>query len=374
MLNKTKTMNVPFVDLVAQKQQIAVQVQEAINHVIDTSTFIMGPDLSKFEEAFAEFCGSEYAIGVDSGTSALEMILRAYEIGPGDEVITAANTFIATVLPISYVGATPILIDMDSETYNIDVTKIEQKITKKTKAIIPVHLYGQPVDMDKILDIANRHDLIVIEDACQAHGATYKEKRVGSIGNAAAFSFYPAKNLGAYGDGGMVVTNDFQIYKRIQKLRDYGQEKKYHHVEIGYNRRLDTLQAAILNVKLPLLDRWNEARRVNAALYGKLLNHPKIGLPQVINDVEPVWHLFVVQVDQREKLRNYLSEVGISTGIHYPIPIHLQPAYQHLGYQKGSFPITEQAAERIISLPMYAELSADMVSYVVEKTIGFLSE
>jgi dTDP-4-amino-4,6-dideoxygalactose transaminase len=302
------------------------------------------------------------------------MLLRAYEIGRGDEVITAANTFIATVLPISYVGATPILIDMDSETYNIDVTKIERQITKKTKAIIPVHLYGQPVDMDKILDIATRHDLIVIEDACQAHGATYKGKRIGSIGNAAAYSFYPAKNLGAYGDGGMVVTNDLQIYKRIQKLRDYGQEKKYHHVEIGYNRRLDTLQAAILNVKLPLLHSWNQARSVNAALYGKLLNHPKIGLPKVINDVEPVWHLYVVQVDQREELRKYLSEAGISTGIHYPIPIHLQPAYQHLGYQIGSFPITEQAAERIVSLPMYAELSAEMVSYVAEKILEFLSE
>jgi dTDP-4-amino-4,6-dideoxygalactose transaminase len=355
---------IPFVDLRAQTEPISDQINAAIQSVVDKTAFILGPDVANFEQNFAAFCETKYAVGVASGTSAIEMILRALEIGPGDEVITAANTFIATVLPISYVGAKPVLVDADPQTYNIDPAAIEAAITPRTRAIIPVHLYGQATDMDAILDIARRHDLLVIEDACQAHGARYKGKRVGSLGDAAAFSFYPAKNLGAWGDGGIVVTNNEKIASDIKKLRDYGQSKKYYHDHIGYNSRLDTVQAAVLNVKLPRLDAWNASRRQHAVQYEELLIGTDLMLPKTASFAEPVWHLYVIQVDNRDILREKLGERGVSSGIHYPIPIHLQVAYQLLGYQHGDFPVTEKAAERIISLPMYAELSSDMIEYV----------
>jgi dTDP-4-amino-4,6-dideoxygalactose transaminase len=316
----------------------------------------------------------DYGVGVDSGTSALELALRAYEIGPGDEVITAANTFIATVLAISYTGATPVLVDIDPESYNLDPARVEQVITSRTKAIVPVHLYGQPADMDPIVEIARRHHLVVIEDAAQAHGARYKGRRAGSLGDAAAFSFYPAKNLGAYGDGGMVVTNDSKIADSLRMLRNYGQSKKYHHQLKGFNRRLDTLQASVLRVKLKYIDQWNAARRRHARLYNKGLNESGLILPIEAEGSDSVFHLYVVRTDQREQLQRGLQQEGISTGIHYPIPIHLQPAYEDLGYQRGDFPITEQFAEQILSLPMYPELPGSAIEQTVAAVQACLPE
>ena len=359
-------MNVPFVDLKAQHRSLASELQPAIAAVLRRGDFILGEELSLFEEEFAAYCGVKHAIGVDSGTSALELVLRAFDIGTGDEVITAANTFIATALAISYTGARPILLDINPLAYNIEAACVEGAITERTRAIIPVHLYGQPADMDPIMRIAGKYGLVVIEDACQAHGATYRERRVGSIGDAAAFSFYPSKNLGACGDGGMVVTNDTAIAKRVGMLRDYGQTRKYHHDSIGYNRRLDTLQAAILRVKLPYLDAWNAARRQHAKLYGELLDHSSVDLPAEADSAEHVYHLYVIRVRDRDRLRAYLQDKGIATGIHYPIPIHLQPAYHGLGYQTGDFPNTERCAEQILSLPMYAELTPGSIEYVAE--------
>jgi len=341
---------------------------------MESTAFILGRDVTLFEEEFAAFCGTQYAIGVDSGTSALELALRAFGIGPGDEVITAANTFIATVLAISYTGATPVLVDIDPCTYTISVRELQAAITSRTKAIIPVHLYGQPADMEPILLLARQHGLIVLEDACQAHGAQYKEKRVGSLGHAAAFSFYPAKNLGCCGDGGMIVTNDQQLAEEVRMLRNYGQREKYHHVSLGYNRRLDTIQAAILRVKLQHLDEWNGMRREHARLYTQLLSNNGILLPVEENCAEPVWHLYVIRVNHRDALKDHLAEQGIGTGIHYPIPIHAQPAYQSLGYPPNAFPITTHYASQVLSLPMYAELTPDMIRYVVKTIKQFVSE
>ncbi|MBN1283786.1 MAG: DegT/DnrJ/EryC1/StrS family aminotransferase [Anaerolineae bacterium] len=357
-------LQVPFVDLKAQRATIKDELDAAIENVIANTAFILGPDVAKFEEAFAAFCGTKYAVGLDSGTSALELALRAFDIGPGDEVITAANTYIATALAISYVGATPVLVDIHPETYNINVDLIEDAITERTKAIMPVHLYGQPADMDPILAIADKHGLIVIEDSAQAHGARYKGKRAGSIGHAAGFSFYPAKNLGAYGDGGAVTTNDPTVADKLRMLRDYGQTKKYHHQIQGFNRRLDTLQAAILRVKLQYLDEWNAARRAHAQRYHELLADVEAHLPVVPDFAEPVWHLYVVRVEDRDGMRAHLAENGVGTGIHYPIPIHLQPAYAELGLKEGAFPVTEEYAKQLLSLPMYPEISPELIEHV----------
>jgi dTDP-4-amino-4,6-dideoxygalactose transaminase len=366
-----ETMRIPFVDLKAMQEPLMDEIEGAISQVLKNTAFILGEEVSLFEEAFASLCETDFAVGVDSGTSALDLALRAFDIGPGDEVITVANTFIATTLAITSTGAQPVLVDIDPETYNIDVAAVEAAITERTKAIIPVHLYGQPAEMDPILELAKEHDLIVIEDACQAHGARYKGRRAGSMGHAAAFSFYPAKNLGAAGDGGMVVTSDEAIDHKLRMLRNYGQPKKYHHDVIGYNRRLDALQAALLRVKLPYLDSWNTARRTHADLYSHLLADSAAVVPAVPDHVEPVWHLYVIRVEDRDGLQSFLSERGISTGIHYPIPIHLQPAYASLGYAEGDFPITERFAKQILSLPMYPDLEPDMIKYVVEQIQRF---
>ena len=357
---------VPFVDLVAQYNSIKNEVDEAMARVLHTSAFILGPDVKQLEEEFAAFSETGFAIGVDSGTSALEIILRALQIEAGDEVITAANTFIATVLAISYVGAKPVLVDVDPVSYNIDIHQIKKSITKRTKAIIPVHLFGQPADVDAIMELAHEHSLYVIEDACQAHGARYKGKRAGSIGHAAAFSFYPSKNLGAYGDGGMITTKDPKIADAIRMLRNYGERSKYMHEMIGYNRRLDTIQAAVLRVKLKYLDQWNAARRQHAALFNKLLQGSQALTPVTAEYAEHVFHLYVIQVSGRDELRKKLADRGISTGIHYPVPIHLQKAYESLGYREGSFPVTEESAKRILSLPMYAELTPEMIEYTTQ--------
>jgi len=362
---QTKKMSVPFVDLHAQYASIESEVNVAMKTVLERGDFILGKALEQFESDFAKFIGTEFAIGVDSGMSALMLALRGLKIGPGDEVITSANTFIATALTISGVGATPVLVDVDPETYTLDLEKLERAITPKTKAIMPVHLFGHPEDMDPIMEMAKRHNLFVIEDACQSHGATYKAKTTGTFGDAAAYSFYPAKNLGAYGDGGAIVTSDPELRESIQLLRNYGQTAKYHHAVQGYNNRLDTLQAAVLGVKLQYLAEWNAARRAHADLYGQLLRGSGVELPPQMPEVEPVWHLYAIRTDHRDALRDFLAERGISTGIHYPIPIHMQPAYLELGYQQGDFPVAERDALRMLSLPMYAELTDEQIEYVV---------
>ena len=359
-------VEVPFVDLAAQYGTIREEIDEAISRVLSDTGFILGRDLSLFEEEFAAYCGAENAVGVDSGTSALELALRAYGVGPGDQVITVANTFIATVLAISYTGATPVLVDIDPQTYTMDPDLFQAAITTQTRAVIPVHLYGQPADMDAILEIARSHRLVVIEDACQAHGARYKGRRVGSLGDAAAFSFYPAKNLGAYGDGGMVVSDDQQVASFVRMARNYGQSEKYHHLFIGFNRRLDTLQAAVLRVKLMHLDAWNAARRRHSQRYGELLADGPVALPTEADYAESVYHLYVVRVRDRDRLQRSLRERGISTGIHYPVPVHLQPAYRDLGYERGRFPVAEEYAGQILSLPMYPELTAKAIEYVAQ--------
>ena len=364
---------IPFVDLAAQYRTIAEEINEATSRVIQEADFILGREVRLFEEEFAAFCEARYAVGLDSGTSALELALRAYDIGPGDEVITAANSFIASALAISHAGATPVLVDVDPFTHTIDVTGIERAITSRTKAILPVHLYGHPAHMDPIRQLAEQRGLIVIEDACQAHGARYKGRRAGSLGHAAAFSFYPGKNLGAYGDGGVVVTNDADIAKRLEMLRNYGQKEKYHHLSQGFNRRLDTLQAAVLRVKLKYLEKWNAARRWQAELYHRLLAGTELVLPSEAAGAQSVWHLYVIRTEHRDALKEHLLSRGIAAGIHYPVPIHLQPAYQNLGYKRGDFPVTEQYAQRILSLPMYAELTPELIDCVAKSILTFLS-
>lgn len=366
-----KEKNVPFVNLKAQHSAVASEVDQAIASVLERTAFILGPEVSRFEEAFANYCDSDHAIGVSSGTSALELAVRAFGIGPGDEVITVANTFIATALGITYAGATPVIVDTNPDTYLMDAELVEKAITPRTKAIIPVHLYGQPVDMDPILDLAKKHNLVVIEDACQAHGATYKGKKAGSLGDAAAFSFYPAKNLGAYGDGGMVVTNNAEVAEYIHIMSNVGQTKKYHHKLKGYNHRLDNLQAAILEVKLPHLDNWNAARQMWAQQYIDRLAGSDYVLPPMPENGTGVWHLFVIRSKQREKLMAFLKEKGISTGIHYPTPVHLHEAYQDLGYKAGDFPVSEKYASEILSLPMFPDMSAEMVDYVSDMLLSF---
>jgi len=370
---QSDTQYVPFVDLAAQYATIGADVNGAISKVLSRADFILGQDVALFESEFAAFCETKYAVGVDSGTSALEMALMAYGIGRGDEVITTANTFIATTLAISYTGATPVLVDIDPQTYMMDPALLENAITSHTKAIMPVHLYGHPVDMDPVLEIAERHNLVVIEDASQAHGARYKGRRVGSLGHAAAFSLYPGKNLGAYGDAGIVVTNDEKTVETLRLLRNYGSVKKYHHMLRGYNRRLDTLQAAILRVKLERIDAWNAARRQHAQQYNQLLKDSPLALPLVADFAEPVYHLYVVRTQDRDALQAHLQERGVSTVIHYPIPIHLQPAYRDLGYARGDFPITEGYAEQILSLPMYPELTPDAIEYVTGTIEDFVT-
>ena len=364
-------MNIPFVDLQSQYQSIKAEADAAVLAVMQRGDFVLGGAVSDFERIFAEYCGAKYAVGVDSGYSALELIVRAYGIGPGDEVITAANTFIATTLAISNTGATPVLVDIDPETYNIDPAKIAAAITPRTRAIMPVHLYGQPVDMDPIMAIARKHGLYVFEDAAQGSGARYKGRRVGSLGHAAAFSFYPGKNLGAYGDGGMVVTDDAEVAEKVRLLRNIGQRVKYYHEVKGFNHRLDTIQAAVLKVKLPHLDGWNAERRRAAASYAEMLADLPLITPRTADYAEHIFHLYVVRVHNREPLMEYLKERGIATGLHYPIPIHLQPAYSELGYKAGDFPITEAYAETILSLPIFPELTDEKVAYVVDAIRAF---
>ncbi|ACK73837.1 Glutamine--scyllo-inositol transaminase (plasmid) [Gloeothece citriformis PCC 7424] len=357
---------IPFLDLKAQYMSIKDEINTAITQVLESSQFILGKEVSTFEKEFATYCDADYGIAVNTGTSALHLALLAAGVGRGDEVITVPFTFVATVAAIYYTGAKPVFVDIDPESYTIDVTQIENAITERTKAILPVHLYGQPADMESILQIARRHNLIVIEDAAQAHGAQYKGQRVGSIGDLGCFSFYPGKNLGAYGEGGMVVTNNPEYARIIGMLRDWGQEYKYHHVLKGYNYRMDGIQGAILRVKLRYLDNWTQARRTHAALYDKLLKDSGLITPIVRDHNHHVYHIYAVRSPQRDYLKQKLEEQEIYTGIHYPIPIHLLTAYSDLGYQLGDFPHSEQAAKEVLSLPMYAELTPTQIAKVVE--------
>lgn len=358
-------MGIPFVDLKAQHHPIEGEIIAAMSKVIAQTNFILGEEVKVFEQQFAQYCQRDYAVGTDNGLSALKLAMRAFDIGEGDEVIIPANTFVATAAAVTFVGAKPVLVDIKSGTYNIDPDKIEAAITPRTKAIIPVHLYGIPVDIDAIIEIANRRGLVVIEDACQAHGAYYKGRRAGSFGHAAAFSFYPAKNLGCAGDGGIVVTNDANAAEKMRALRNCGSKEKYYHIYEPYNHRLDTVQAAILSVKLPYLDGWNAARARHAALYNELLAGSEYVTPVIPDSTTPVWHLYVIRTENRAELQAFLSARGIGTAIHYPIPVHLQPFYQDLGYREGDFPITEAYAPKILSLPMYAEMTETMVREVV---------
>jgi dTDP-4-amino-4,6-dideoxygalactose transaminase len=347
---------IPFVDLKAQHASIAAEVEAAVGQVMTNADFILGGDVAAFEEEFGRYCDAKHCVGLDSGMSALELGMRAMGIGPGDEVITPAGSFIASSSAISFTGATPVWVDVDPHTYNVDPDLIEAAITPRTRAIMVVHLYGQPADMDRVLAVAERHGLPVIEDACQSHGAHYKGRRTGSMGKFAAFSFYPSKNLGAYGDAGALTTNDGDLADKVRMMRNYGQRAKYDHVYLAWNRRLDTLQAAVLRVKLRHLDHWNEARKRIASLYGELLAGSGVTLPRTGAGAEHVYHLFVIQVGERHRVQEELAARGISTGIHYPVPIHLQEAYRDRGAKPGSFPVTEAAAGRVLSLPMYPEL------------------
>ncbi len=356
---------VPFVDLAAQYRSIESEINQAINRVLSRCNFILGRQLEEFEQAFAEFIAVEHAIGVSSGLDALRIALMALDIGRGDEVILPANTFIATALAVSAVGAKPVLVDCDPATYNIDVGLIENAITPSTKAIIPVHLTGQSADMGPILEVASKHDLYVIEDAAQAHGTLYKGKPCGSMGTVGCFSFYPGKNLGAYGDGGMVTTNDSKLAERIRHLRNYGERVKYEHVEKGLNARLDTLQASILDVKLHYLTQWNQARVKHAQKYLDLLGG---GGDVVFQKLAPysthIYHLLIIETDKRDALQKHLTSAGVQTGIHYPKPIHLQQAYTDLGHHEGDFPQAEKLAKRILSLPMFPELTDEQIQQV----------
>jgi len=360
------TQKLPFVDLKAQHAAIAADVEAAIQRVVTNADFILGADVAGFEEEFATYCEAKHAVGLDSGMSALELGMRAMGIGPGDEVITPAGSFIASSSAISFTGAAPIWVDVEPRTYNIDPELLKAAITKRTKAIMVVHLYGQPADMDRVLEIADRHGLPVIEDACQSHGARYKGRRTGAIGAFGAFSFYPSKNLGAYGDAGALTTNDDGLAEKVRMMRNYGQRAKYDHVFLAWNRRLDTMQAAVLRVKLPHLDAWNESRRKIASLYDELLGGTAVGLPYTSPDVEHVYHLYVIQVDGRDSVLSELGARGIGAGIHYPLPIHLQEAYRERRIGPGSFPVTEAAATRILSLPMYPEMTEPDVRRVAD--------
>ena len=351
---------VKFVDLKQQYGSIRQEINDAVAQVLESASYILGENLRQFEEEFSDYCNAKFCAGLNSGTSALHLALLANGIGAGDEVITVPNTFIATCEAISYTGATPRLVDIDNETYNIDTSRLAASITKKTKAIIPVHLYGQAADMKPVMEMAEKHNLAVIEDACQAHGAEHYGKKV-PISGIGCFSFYPAKNLGAYGEGGCVVTDDDELIEKIKAYRDHGQVKRHVHKYIGYNYRLEELQAAILRVKLGHLDSWIAMRRKNALIYNELLKNSGAITPIEKQYNKHVYHLYVVRVKNRQKIMEHLNKKGIQTGIHYPTPIHLQEAYGHLGYKRGSFPIAEKYADEILSLPMYPELTAEEI-------------
>ena len=358
--------SVPFLDLQAQHRALSAELSQAMQAVLSRCDFILGESVPAFEKAFAGFIGAEYVLGISNGLDALRLALMALDIGPGDEVILQANTYIATALAVSSVGARPVLVDCDADTYRIAVTHIDSAITPRTRAIMPVHLTGMAADMDPIMELARRRNLHVIEDAAQAQGTRYKDRPCGAIGRIGCFSFYPGKNLGACGDAGAVTTNERELADRLSQLRNYGQREKYHHVQKGLNARLDTIQAAILSVKLAHLANWNAARAANAAIYRELLaGTGEVRVQTAAADSTHIYHLFIIETSRRDELQRHLATRGVGTIIHYPIPIHLQQAYADLGYSRGAFPNAERLAGSMLSLPMFPELSREQIEYVV---------
>lgn len=364
-------MQIQFLDLKAQYETIKEDIKKAIIDAVESGQYIMGPNVKAFEEEIAAYLGVKHAIAVANGTDALVLTLDALGIGPGDEVITSPYTFFASAECISRVGAKPVFADIDPETFNIDPEDIEKKITEKTKAIIPVHIFGQAADMARIMAIAEKHGLYVVEDACQAMGAKVNGRKVGTIGKAGCFSFFPTKNLGAYGDGGLVVTDDDELADKIRLLRVHGSRKKYFHELIGYNSRLDEIQAAVLRVKLKHIDSWNEARRKKAMLYNELLRNTPVKTPDINGEKSHVFHLYTILAPNRNEIKSYLERKGIPTGIYYPLPLHLQEVYKNLGYKKGDLPIAEKTCEQNLSLPLYPELTDDQIKYVADAVIEF---
>jgi dTDP-4-amino-4,6-dideoxygalactose transaminase len=355
---------IPFLDLKAQYYSIKPEIDDAVLKLLESTQYVLGSEVAAFEREFAAYCGTTDAIAVNSGTSALHLALLAAGVGPGDEVVTVPFTFVATVAAICYTGARPVFVDVDPMTLTMDPAQVDGAVTPRTKVILPVHLYGQPADMAPLNTVAAKHGLVVIEDAAQAHGAEYRGRRVGSIGQLGCFSFYPGKNLGACGEGGMVTTNNDAHAKTIRMLRDWGQEQRYHHLLKGFNYRMEGIQGAILRVKLRHLDAWTEARRRNARMYNERLSGSDLSGVPARSDVRHVYHLYVVRRDRRNDLQRTLEECGVQTGLHYPIPVHLQPAYADLGYRSGQFPISERAASEVLSLPMFPELTEHQIEDV----------
>lgn len=364
-------MKVPFVSFVPMEKELDQELRAAFSRVFERSWYIEGKEDEAFEKAFAAYCGTKFCVGCGNGLDALMLSLRALGIGQGDEVIVPSNTYIATALAVTYVGAVPVFVEPDIRTFNLDPSKIEEKITEKTKALMPVHLYGQPCDMDPIMELAAKHQLFVIEDCAQAHGALYKGKKIGTFGDAAGFSFYPGKNLGALGDAGAAVTNEEHIAKKLRALGNYGSDYKYHHIYQGVNSRLDELQAAFLAAKLPHLDRMNEARRQIAKKYLEGIKNPEVILPYVMPETEAVWHIFAIRLKRRDELAAYLESKGISTNRHYPIPMHLQECYQELGISKGELPIAEEISATQLSLPLYYGMTDEQIQYVIDSINEF---
>jgi len=371
-------MKIDLINLKKQHKPIRSEINKAIKKVIDTTAFILGEDVKLFESEFAKYCGTEYAIGVDSGTSALELSLLALGIGKGDKVIVPSFTFIATATAVHYTGAVPVFVDVEEGTGNIDTAKTEELLKKDTaiKAIIPVHLYGQTCKMDEILALAKKYNLKVVEDACQASGATYKtasgaQKMAGCMGDTGCFSFYPAKNLGACGDGGMIITNNKELNTKLRYLRDCGRTEKYLHEVIGFTKRLDTIQAAILRIKLRKLDKWNDKRRNKVALYRRLLKGSGVETLEVSGFAAPIYHQFVIKSENRDGLRDFLAKQEIATGVHYPIPVHLQPAFKFLGYKEGDLPVSEKLSKIVLSLPIYPELKQKEIGFIAAQIKAF---
>ena len=356
-------MDVPFFDLVTQYQGLREEILDGLDRVCRSASFVLGEEVELFEREFADYCGVAHCVALNSGTSALHLALLAAGVQPGHEVVTSPNTFVATAEAISYTGAKPVFVDVRPETGNIDAALVEEAITERTCAIVPVHLYGRPADLGPVLGIAERHGLSVVEDACQAHGATYRGRRVGSFGVAAAFSFYPSKNLGAYGEGGALTTNDDEVARVARELRDHGQARRYWHNAVGFNYRMDGFQGAVLRIKLRRLEEWTERRRELAGFYRELLAEAKLELPKDAPDVECVYYVFAVYAEARDSVRAALEERGVGTAIHFPVPVHLQAAYGHLGYERGAFPHAEAACERVFSMPLYPGMPVDHLEY-----------
>ncbi len=363
-------MRVPFVDLKLLHRGMEDDLRNVFSRVLADSSFVLGPEVEEFERDFAAYCGVAHCVAVNTGTAALHLVLAALGVGPGDEVITVPHTFIATAEAITAVGATPVFVDIEPDGYCMDARQLEAAINERTRAIIPVHIYGQTADMDPILAVADAHNIPVIEDACQAHGAEYKGRKSGSLSLAGCFSFYPAKNLGACGEGGAVTTNDPELTKRMRMWRDHGSSKKYEHSFAGLNLRMEGVQGGMLALKLKHLDRWNDQRREAAQVYAEAFAHSDISLPQEMSYGRHVYHLFVVQTKERDALRQQLALAGVESGLHYPIPLHLQEAYRHLGYAKGDFPVAERVKDQILSLPMYPGITREAIEHVAMELQG----